>query len=416
MIISEYNELFDNEGKKYVYNMSSKALLEIDEQTEAFLKEEVKEIEEDLLKILYENGIVVKSHEFELERLINNMNNVRYDSHRLGIFLSLTPSCNLNCIYCYQDARKDLNKSNQFLTQENWGEIYCYLQKAIEEKSLDSITIFLFGGEPMLNSSLLEQYIKDMRTLDTKVIIVLITNGTLFHKDNIDFYCRNIDSVQITMDGMKDTHDKMKPHKNGQGSFEIILKNLRLLIQHNVQELMLRINLNQDTLPSIYKFVDFLCEEGLNENITAVKFAPVFFTQNELKGGIVSDEKGLSPEKLGDLYLYSARRGLKTYKDLDGGLCIGKMQSGLTIDERLNVYSCPGILYQEPSGILENGNIKIDDENWYEFLNNDSQCIRSCKYAPICFGGCKWSKECNKKLFGAAFKKILQAYIISFYN
>ena len=195
-----------------------------------------------------------------------------------------------------------------------------------------------------------------------------------------------IDSIQITMDGMKETHDKLKPYMDGRGSFDVILNNVKLLEHHDVQELTLRINLDKNTLPSVYKFVDYLCDNGINKGITAVKFAPIFLTQNEILGCSHSNENSLPPELLGDLYIYAAKKGLRTFKDFDNGLCVGKVQNDFSIDEK-----------------------------WYQFLNDDSDCIKSCEYAPICFGGCRWSKECNKRLYEAAFKKILQAYVISFY-
>ena len=73
-----------------------------------------------------------------------------------------------------------------------------------------------------------------------------------------------IDSIQITMDGMKETHDKLKPYMDGRGSFDVILNNVKLLEHHDVQELTLRINLDKNTLPSVYKFVDYLCDNGIN--------------------------------------------------------------------------------------------------------------------------------------------------------
>ncbi len=415
MIVSRYNKLFEVDGRYFVYNSSSKALLEIDSEIKSFLKGETKEVNEELNELLYNNGILTESHNFELGRMINNMNNVKYDTKRPSIFLSLTPSCNLNCTYCYQDARKNLGECNQFLLSENWEEIFGYLQKTVNEMQAEVLTVFLFGGEPMLKSDILEDYIKEIRTLETKVVLILITNGTLFNKNNVDFYCKNIDSIQITMDGMKETHDKLKPYIDGRGSFDVILNNIQLLAQHGVQELTLRINLNQNTLSSVYQFVDFLCDNGINNNITATKFAPIFSTQDEILEYSDSNQDSLMPELLGDLYVYAARKGLRTFKDFDNGLCVGKMQNGYTIDEKLNVYACPGVLYQKPCAVLNNNQIIIKDEQWYEFLNDNSDCIKTCEYAPICFGGCKWSKECNKKLYDAAFEKILQAYVISFY-
>ena len=86
------------------------------------------------------------------------------------------------------------------------------------------------------------------------------------------------------MDGMKETHDKLKPYMDGRGSFDVILNNVKLLEHHDVQELTLRINLDKNTLPYVYKFVDYLCDNGINKGITAVKFAPIFLTQNEILG------------------------------------------------------------------------------------------------------------------------------------
>ena len=415
MVISRYNKIFEIEGKSFVYNLSSKALLEIDNDIKSFLENKTSNIDEEIKNVLYNNGIVTESYEFELGRMINNMNNVKYDKKRPSVFLSLTSSCNLNCVYCYQDARKDMHECNQFLTPKNWTEIFGYLKKLVKDMQAETLTVFLFGGEPMLKSSLLESYIKEIKTIDTRVILVLITNGTLFNNNNVDFYCRNIDSIQITMDGMKEIHDKLKPYMDGRGSFDDILNNIKLLEQHGVQELTLRINLNQNTLLSVYQFVDFLCDNGINKDITAVKFAPIFASQNEILGCNHSIENNLLPESLGDLYVYAAKKGLRTFKDFDNGLCVGKVQNGCSIDEKLNVYACPGVLYQEPSAVLRDNEIVIKDEKWYEFLNNDSDCIKECEYAPICFGGCKWSKECNRKLYEAAFEKILQAYVISFY-
>ena len=47
MVVSKYNKIFNVDGRSFVYNMSSKALMEIDQEMESFLKGETKEIKED---------------------------------------------------------------------------------------------------------------------------------------------------------------------------------------------------------------------------------------------------------------------------------------------------------------------------------------------------------------------------------
>ena len=83
MVISRYNKLFEVEGRYFVYNSSSKALLEIDDTTKSFLKGDTKEIGEDLEEVLYNNGIVTESHSFETGRMINNMNK-NHSTYMLG--------------------------------------------------------------------------------------------------------------------------------------------------------------------------------------------------------------------------------------------------------------------------------------------------------------------------------------------
>ena len=415
MIASRFNKIVKIQDRYFLYNLASKALFEVDETMEETLKN-VSDIDEQTAKILYENGIIADSYEYETSRMINNFNNVKYDRTQMSIFLSMTASCNLNCSYCYQDARKELNVCNCYMNDNNWGKIIKYLKDSIQDNDIKKLTIFLFGGEPMLDPVKLQEYVKELKALNTRVILVLITNGTMFNEINVEFFAKNIDSIQITVDGPKRIHDKNRPYRSGEGTFDDIITNLKRLGEHNPNEITLRVNVDENSIESIYGFVDYVCEEGINKIVAAVKFSPIFATQNDVMGcGLAIDNEDFD-SKLGDLYLYAASKGLNTFKDFDGGVCVGKVQGGYTIDENLNVYTCPGVLYQEACGKLTEEGIKIKSEKWFDLINNNSECVSKCMYAPICFGGCKWSGECSKKHLDTTFEKILKAYIISFYD
>ena len=415
MVSSRFNKTIRVGERLYLYNMSSKALFEIDESMVKML-EDVNNIPEKTAEILYNNGIITESYEFETSRMINNFNNVKYDRKQMSIFLSMTASCNLNCSYCYQDVRKELNIHNCYFNQEKFEILYRFIQDSIVTNGTETLTVFLFGGEPMLNAVRLEEYIKKLRDLDIKVILVLITNGTLFTEDNVEFFARNIDTIQITVDGKKEIHDNLRPYRNGKGTFDDIIRNLKMLSQHNPSEVTLRVNVNEDTIETTYEFIDYICDEGINDIVTATKFSPIFASQKDVMGCSNSNMNDDFSKRIGDLYLYAAKRGLNTFKDFDGGVCVGKIQTGYTIDENLNVYTCPGVLYEEACGKLSEDGLSINNSKWFNLVNDNSECVNKCTYAPICFGGCKWSGECNKKHLDLTFEKIMQAYIISFYD
>lgn len=430
MIGSKYNVVIPVNDKNYVFNLASQCLIEANEEITSYLKNDSNNLNlsKNELDELYNNGIIVDSFDHEVSRLKSNVTSLKFDRSRFGVFLSLTSGCNLNCTYCYQDKRKKLNKKG-YLTPENWQIIYKHFKQEIAKFNVKYFIVDLFGGEPMLDDTMLQKIVTDLRNLETdklKVKLVMITNGTLFTKDNIDFYCNNIGTIQITLDGLKDVNDKFRIYSDGSGSFDTITKNLRLIEDHNKGdnpcELCLRVNVNEDTVNQAREFVDFVIKDGIHEGITTLAFHEIFSTQGDVicnNGDCISNNINLA-EKIAALNFYVISKGIKVYKDLSGP-CIAKMATGYAIDEDLNVYGCPGIIYSEVQGkLLNNGDIKVLDKMWYDYYLNDPKCIDTCKYAPICYGGCNWvrgkkEKDCKREILDISIVPKLQAYIMSKY-
>ena len=427
MVASKYNVIFQIGQKNYVYNTSSQALIEIDNSVLNYLNDPQNTyINPEYVTGLLENGIMVESARLDLLRLKNNVNNLKYDRLHVGVFIGLTSSCNLCCTYCYQDVRRKPDLNKDYIDNENWSKMYSYFQCCIARDRIEKFTFFLFGGEPMLNSERLQDIISDLeklRTEQTKISIVLITNGTLFTSENACFFAEKIDSIQITVDGTQKVHDQARVDRDGNGSFERIYNSIKLLISSKPQgELNIRMNVSADTVGEAYKFIDFMVTDGLHQAITSIKFSEIFSTQAEVQETNGQSENGDCElaEKIGKLYIYAAKKGVRTYKDL-GGPCIGKMNYSYSIDENLNIYVCPGLIYSENQGFLSGETIKITNPQWYEFVQEDTKCLDTCKYAPICYGGCNWSKgkkekNCMKSIYDVSLVPKLQAYTMSTYQ
>ncbi|HDK7155514.1 TPA: radical SAM protein [Clostridium botulinum] len=427
---SKYNVIVPVQDKNYVFNLASQCLIEANRDIINYIKNDSNNLDlsQEEMDELYNNGIIVDSFDYEVSRLKSNVNSLKFDRSRFGVFLSLTSGCNLNCTYCYQDKRKDLNKKG-YLTPENWKKLYAHFKQQIEKFKVKQFVVCLFGGEPMVDDAMLQKVVTDLRNLQNdnlKVQLVMITNGTLFTEENIDFYCNNIQTIQITLDGIKNVHDKFRIYSNGRGSFDTIVEKLKLIKDHNKSkdpcELSLRVNVNEDTVDQARELVDFIIEEGIDKSITTLAFHEIFGTQGDVianNGDCTSNNVKLA-EKIAALNFYVVSKGIKVYKDLNGP-CIAKMATGYAVDEELNVYGCPGVIYSEVHGkLMEDGEIKVLDKTWYDYYLNDPKCVDSCKYAPICYGGCNWArgkneKDCKKEIYDISIVPKLQTYIMSKY-
>lgn len=154
------------------------------------------------------------------------------DASRITMFtIEMTQQCNLRCTYCcysgnYRDRRAHNAKEISYET----------LQKTIEcilghhDKSADEITVCFYGGEALLARKKIEWVINELLPIfKDKVRFSFSTNGLLLSEKTID-WLGNMPNVlvNVTIDGNKYMHDAYRQTVSGSGSYDAIIKNLRL--------------------------------------------------------------------------------------------------------------------------------------------------------------------------------------------
>ncbi|NTV40871.1 MAG: radical SAM protein [Candidatus Moranbacteria bacterium] len=136
--------------------------------------------------------------------------------------------CNLQCAYCFvhKDSKNFIDIDEKAIKKV----IDIFLNYPSRKKVLS-----FNGGEPLLEWELLKrlcEYSK-MGAMKRSVFldIVIVTNGTLLSKKNVDFFKKNNISVRISIDGNKQTHDSVRPFKgkNRKSSFDSIMKNIKAI-------------------------------------------------------------------------------------------------------------------------------------------------------------------------------------------
>lgn len=178
----------------------------------------------------------------------------------MSFTLWITTNCNLNCKYCYEGENK-LNKS---------------MDKDIIDRSIDfgikyfmnkdeRLSFAIHGGEPFLEFETMKYIVKEIKKryehLNEKPKFLTTTNATILSDEMIEFIVNEMPDITVSIDGTKETHDKMRKFKGGKGSHDIVLKNSLKLLQH-LPNMRIRMTFDSDTVNNLFEDIKFLIDNG----------------------------------------------------------------------------------------------------------------------------------------------------------
>lgn len=154
---------------------------------------------------------------------------------------NITQNCNLSCLHCYANAT--LARNSREITTEA-------AKKVIDNLANFKVPVLLFsGGEPLLRPDLpeLAAYAKQ-----SGLRVVVSTNGTLITPEiATQLKQAGVSYVGISLDGMKNTHNRLRQSNN---AFERALSGLKNSRKANLKT-GLRITINNDNklqIPDIF--------------------------------------------------------------------------------------------------------------------------------------------------------------------
>lgn len=228
---------FKTKNGNYVYDRSTNSILTISEDEYNELKEVSQEKispENSRVLLKYQNlgafkENIVKEIEHPATEYLEH-----YASNRVGqLTLQVTQQCNLRCSYCaysgvYEGNRVHSNKRMDFSTAKKAID---YFVKNSKEKN--EIHLSFYGGEPLLEFDLIKQCIAYIKLIvqGKKITFGMTTNGTLLTDEVVTFLKENNINITISLDGSKDEHDINRKFKSGEGSFDVIMTNVKRIIE-----------------------------------------------------------------------------------------------------------------------------------------------------------------------------------------
>jgi len=197
---------------------------------------------------LVDEKFIVTDQE-EVRNAVRGIYSTMIDKKRLSItLLPVGQECNFNCIYCSQQHHKEVRMGTKDIE---------VLRRFILQQKVETLRIDYFGGEPLLNPDFIFQCNNMAIELSDKERFDFIgssitTNGYLLDEALfLKLISHRINSYQITLDGLPELHDTLRPLSNGAATFDVIYKNLVDITQIDPAinfSITLRVNFNYDTL------------------------------------------------------------------------------------------------------------------------------------------------------------------------
>jgi len=217
-----------------------------------------------------EEGNILKLNFEKLEELYGDYKS-KYSS-RLKIDTGF--KCNAKCNYCYYISKVN----DDFIPKE---DIINQINKAYE---FNFKSIEFSGGESTLHPNFLEcvSYAKSLG-----LIVSVITNGYLTHKELYNILNRGIDEIMFSIHGFRETHNNIVKLDN---AYETIFGNLRV-INNYPKPVKTRLNIIINN-KSIFELDDII-EDFLNQhsfyliNINQINLLPI----NEWQDAKIIGEK-----------------------------------------------------------------------------------------------------------------------------
>lgn len=218
----------------------------------------------------------------------------------------------------------------------------------------------------------------------------MVSNGYLFNEEVCSLFKEYpLNYVQITVDGLEDTHNQNRIHKAGLPTYEKIINNIDLILKELPETLVgVRMNIHNDNKEEYYTHLKKLSSrwEGKKHSIY-----PAFV----LPQGGSCNVSCLTPYQKAKFYidLYNDyKMNVNFFPKMQLGTCSAIYENHFVIDPDGVLYKCWADLgHQERVvGDIVSGITRWDFVAAYSVGSDkftDDKC-RDCKIFPICDGGC----------------------------
>ena len=154
-----------------------------------------------------------------------------------ALCLHIAHDCNLACRYCFAEEG-EYHGRRALMSFEVGKKALDFLVASSGNRV--NLEVDFFGGEPLMNWQVVKDLVAYGRSLEKKhnkkFRFTLTTNGVLLDDEILEFANREMANIVLSIDGRKEIHDKMRPFRGGQGSYDLVVEKFRKVAESRGQD------------------------------------------------------------------------------------------------------------------------------------------------------------------------------------
>jgi len=321
-----------------------------------------------------------------------------------ALCLHIAHDCNLACQYCFAEEGEYHGRRALMSFEVGKKALDFLVANSGNRRNLE---VDFFGGEPLMNF----QVVKDLvaygreleKTADKHFRFTITTNGVLLNDEIMEFCNAQMDNVVMSLDGRKEVHDRMRPSRNGKGSYDLIVPKFQKFAaqrkalgkQHYIRGTFTHYNL--DFAQDVLHFADLGFDQLSMEPVVAPADAPYAIRPEDIP--VICEQYDVLAREM--LKREKEGRGFTFFHfmiDLSGGPCVYKRLSGcgsgteyLAVTPWGDLYPCHQFVGNEKFllGNVDDGVVREDIVETFKCCNvySREECTK-CFARYYCSGGC----------------------------
>jgi len=382
---------------KYESRSKEEIILELCDKYPEITADDIEEIFQDIEELKKEGKL------FSEDKFKDLQIDIKARPTQLkALCLHIAHDCNMCCKYCFAGEGEYSGDRSLMSFEVGKRALDFLIEQSGSRKNLE---VDFFGGEPLLNFDVVKQLVAYARSIEKEkgknFRFTLTTNGVLLNDEVMEWANKECYNVVLSLDGRKETNDRMRRTRNDKGTYDLILpKFQKMAKERNQQGYYIRgtyTHYNTDFANDILHLADLGFEQLAMEPVVTDPKMDYALQASDIP-------------KLKDQYDLLAKEMCKRNRegkgftffhymiDLEGGPCIYKRISGcgvgtdyMAVTPWGDLYPCHQFVGDEKFllGNVFDGVKNTDIVNEFKLCNVYSrEACQDCFAKLYCSGGC----------------------------
>ncbi len=366
-------------------------------QSLPYAEEEIAEAVDEILLLAKEGQLYTEDiYENYIDSFKNRETVVK------ALCLHIAHDCNLACKYCFAEEG-EYHGRRAIMSYEVGKKALDFL--VANSGNRTNLEVDFFGGEPLMNWEVVKQLVAYGRSLEEehhkKFRFTITTNGVLLNDEILEFVNKEMGNVVLSIDGRKEVHDRMRPHRGGQGSYDEIVPKFKKVAesrgQMNYYVRGTYTHYNTDFAKDVLHLADLGFKQMSMEPVVAAPEEDYAIREEDLPQ-LLAQYDELAEEMIKRRKEGNGFNFFHFMIDLEGGPCVAKRLSGcgsgteyLAVTPWGDLYPCHQFVGNEDflMGNVDEGVLRTDIRDEFKQCNvYAKEKCKDCFAKFYCSGGC----------------------------